>query len=256
MTLGELDGYFRKLLDFGSAQGIDPSLNGIQVGDPGRQVGRAAFAVDACMETFRRAAELPGGGADFLFVHHGIFWERPEPLSGPLLAQVAFLIERGISLYACHLPLDAHPLHGNAAVICRLLGMTELEPFGVYKGVPAGWAGTLPEEAGLDEIYARILPDGSRPLALRNFSRRGVRRVGVATGGAGRQAFEAIERGLDLFITGEDSHIAYHRLEEAGVAFIALGHYASEVWGPREMSELVSRDLGLPSSFIHLPTGT
>ena len=71
MQLEEFDQIVRTLLLTGpeNAAGaqsvrVDPALNGLQVGRLGAEVARIAFAVDACMETFRRAiawqADLQG----------------------------------------------------------------------------------------------------------------------------------------------------------------------------------------------------
>ena len=46
---------------------MDVSLNGLQVDNDGAEVEKIAFAVDASLETFKRAA---ASGAGMLFVHH------------------------------------------------------------------------------------------------------------------------------------------------------------------------------------------
>ena len=57
-------------------------MNGIQVQNSApdrKQIKKAAFAVDACLETIEKAAEQ---NADILFVHHGLFWGSAIPLTG------------------------------------------------------------------------------------------------------------------------------------------------------------------------------
>jgi dinuclear metal center YbgI/SA1388 family protein len=252
MTVAGLDRYFRSVLDLEAFARADASLNGLQAGDRGREVSRAAFAVDACMETFKRAKE---GGADLLFVHHGLFWGKPLPIAGIAWKRLSFLVENDLALYACHLPLDAHPVHGNNAVLARLLGLEGLEPFGLYHGQPIGVKGALPEPIGIDEALRRILPDGTPPRAVHAFGPEKIATAGIVSGGFYQGAFAAIDEGLDLYVTGDPSHEAFHHVEEARVSMIAAGHYASEVWGVRELAERLSRDTGLPSFFIHLPTG-
>jgi len=252
MTVGDLDRYFRSILDIDSCASADPSLNGLQAGDVSKDVTRVAFAVDACMETFKRAAE---GGAGLLFVHHGLFWGKPEPLAGGMWERVSFLVKAGLALYACHLPLDIHPEHGNNAVLCRLLGLTDLKPFGEYRGLPVGFSGLLPEPLGIEEIAARVLPDGSRPAAVLPFGKKKALKVGVVSGDASSQWRDAVGAGLDVLVTGEPSHLMYHYLEEAGVGMVAAGHYATETWGVKDMAERLSRDTGTQAFFIHLPTG-
>ena len=82
MQIREFDAFIRSVLPFELVEKADPGLNGLQVGTMDKEVRKAAFAVDASLETFRRAAEA---GADLLFVHHGLFFGGPKPLIGCLL---------------------------------------------------------------------------------------------------------------------------------------------------------------------------
>jgi putative NIF3 family GTP cyclohydrolase 1 type 2 len=75
MTLAELDRRLSDLLGLAALEGIDASRNGLQVSRRAAEVRRVAFAVDACMDSFRRATEWL---ADALFVHHGLLWEEPK----------------------------------------------------------------------------------------------------------------------------------------------------------------------------------
>ena len=52
MRLKELDSYFRSFLAIDDLAGTDVSLNGVQVENTA-DITCIAFAVDACMETFR-----------------------------------------------------------------------------------------------------------------------------------------------------------------------------------------------------------
>jgi putative NIF3 family GTP cyclohydrolase 1 type 2 len=70
MYLKDFDTLIREVLDLDEFSGADVALNGLQVANDKQSVEKAAFAVDACLESIRRAAEW---GADLLFVHHGLF---------------------------------------------------------------------------------------------------------------------------------------------------------------------------------------
>src|SRR6266581_3157429 len=69
-----LDGYLR----VAEVPDAPHAVNGLQVANAGA-VSRVAAAVDLCEATVRMAAEQ---GADFLLVHHGLFWRGLEPLAG------------------------------------------------------------------------------------------------------------------------------------------------------------------------------
>lgn len=252
MKLAELDAYFRALLDIDSFESLDDSLNGLQFGDAGREIGSVAFAVDACKGSFERAAEL---GAGLLFVHHGLFWGRPQPITGVMHGRISFLASAGLCLYACHLPLDAHPEIGNNAVLASLLGIEEPRPFGSYRGRAIGRAGRLSEPLRLEEAIARALPDGSSPRAVYPFGPQPALTAACVSGGGKREALQAMEAGIDLFLTGDAPHELYHQAMEAGMSIVSAGHYHSETWGLKALCERLSRDTGLPSFFIDLPTG-
>ena len=252
MTIKELDVWFRKLLDIDAFAEKDDSLNGIQVGRSAAPLTKVAFAVDACAESISRAA---ASGAQALFVHHGLFWGKPERIDGLMLGRIRALVQSNLALYACHLPLDSHPELGNNAVLARLLGLMNLEPFGRYHGIDIGCAGILPEPIGMEEAIRRILPDGSRPRTLIAAGPSLIRKVAVVSGGAPFEALQALGTGIDLYVTGEPSHSIYHHMVEGCLNFVAAGHYATEIWGVRAVAERLAAETGLKTTFIDLPTG-
>ena len=132
---------------------FDISLNGFQIQGPDRELRKAAFAVDASFATIDAAAEA---SADILVVHHGLFWGSPIAIRGAHYRRVKRALDSGLSLFACHLPLDAHPLYGNNAQIALTLGMTSFDPFGEYKGRKIGFKGRLPFPMTVPEV-ARLL---------------------------------------------------------------------------------------------------
>ena len=76
---------------------------------------------------------------------------------------------------------------------------------------------------------------------------------GVCTGGAPDRLAEAIEDGLDLYVTGEATEWVQAMAEESGVAFIAGGHHNTEVFGARSFAcEIASLD-GVSAEFINIP---
>lgn len=238
-----------KLRDFPG----DVSNNGLQV--EGRsEVRRAVFAVDASLALFERAAERD---ADFIFVHHGLSWgAEPRRLTGGTARRYRSLFEHGMSLYAAHLPLDAAPEFGNNAVLSRMIGLRELRPFFRYDGVDVGFLGELAEPATPAELRSALEASLNCRSQLLGTADRPCRRVAVVSGGGGLDSLtEAAERGADLLLTGELTHVMYHYALESRVAVLALGHYASETTGPRALMEKIGGELDVEVEFIDLPTG-
>lgn len=252
MTAREIARYLDSVLGPEAFAAADPSRNGLQADNDGSDIGRVAFAVDASLETIERAADA---GAGMLVVHHGLFWRESERLVGSHYRRVRALISRNVALYASHLPLDAHPEVGNNAGLARRLGLVDVVPFGRWRGVTIGVRGRFPEPVGLDEAVARMFPDGKEPLGVLPFGPKMIHTVGVVSGGGADEVADAIDAGLDLFVTGEPSHERYHLALESGISVIAAGHYQTETVGPRLLSERVGRDTGLDVVFVDVPTG-
>jgi dinuclear metal center YbgI/SA1388 family protein len=252
MTATALDRYFRSLLDLEGFASSDDSLNGLQVGNDGKRIAKVAFAVDACLETIERAA---GCGAGLLFVHHGLFWGKPLPVTGVLRRRMALLLETGVALYGVHLPLDQHPELGNNAALADLLGITGLEPFGEYHGKKIGYKGILKEQLTVEAAAKRISYRDRPAITCLPFGPRESATCAVVSGGAAFEALQAIEEGIDLFVTGEASHGVYHHALEGKLNLIAGGHYSTEVWGVRRVMAKFAEDTSLEAEFIDSPTG-
>lgn len=254
MTLSELDAYFRSFLKMEDFE-RDVSLNGIQIenSDPeGKPVKKIAFAVDACEQTALQAAKL---GADVLFVHHGLFWGHCQRITGAHYKRVCAFVKNDVALYACHLPLDANNPYGNNYGLAKRMGLKNLKPFGSYHGMVIGVKGELDEAVSAAELARRALLEGQEPFRVLPFGAEKIRTVGVISGGAADDVEQAVEEGLDAYVTGELDHALYHYIEEAGINFIAGGHYQTETIGVNLIKEKVENELGLETVFIDIPTG-
>ncbi len=252
MRLDELDRWLSDFLDLPATSGIDASVNGVQVGDRAADVTRVAFAVDASLEAFRRAVAWKAG---LLVVHHGIFWGAPLRLVGSLFERVHFLMENNLALYAAHLPLDVHVEVGNNAGLAAQIGLTELAPFGLHKGVKIGLKGMLPEPVPLEEIVSRLSARQGETTHTLPFGQGLIRSVGLVAGNAFWAATQATDEGLDLFITGEPSHEIYHHCLEQRIHVIFAGHYHSESYGVQALAWRLSRETGVVTTYLDVPTG-
>jgi dinuclear metal center YbgI/SA1388 family protein len=252
MTSAALDRYFRSLLDIDGFKAVDSSLNGIQADNDGSGIAKLAFAVDASLETFERAA---ASGAGLLFVHHGLFWGTPLALRGVHRSRLKFLLDHNLVLYAVHLPLDQNPVYGNNAALAEILGIKNKEGFGEYHGRLIGYKGELAQALTIDEAVKRISFMGRPPLGVYPFGPEKNKTCAVISGGAAMEAIQALEAGVDLYVSGEASHTVYHHLAEGRLNMIAGGHYSTEVWGVRKIMEQCASDLGIETEFIDVPTG-
>ena len=252
MQLTEFHSYCSNLLMLPDYAAIDGSRNGIQVDRRNQELRTIAFAVDASMQSFLQAAEL---GADMLFVHHGLFWGREAVLTGTHYQRIRCLLENDLALYAAHLPLDAHPELGNNICMAKALKLESIEPFGWYKGKTIGFSGKLEHPSTISDILTALKMHPEECSSILPFGPETIRTAGIISGGSSRDIFQAIDAGLDLFISGEADHTIYHPAQENSINMIAAGHYASETWGVAAMSKRVAADTGLETVFIDIPTG-
>jgi putative NIF3 family GTP cyclohydrolase 1 type 2 len=80
-----------------------------------------------------------------------------------------------------------------------------------------------------------------------------VRRIGIVSGSAAETLDEAIALGLDAFLTGEPREHVMADAREAGIHFIAAGHYATETFGVRRLGEWLEERFGIEHVFVDIP---
>ena len=197
----------------------DVSNNGLQIDREDREVTKVAFAVDASLESVKKAIEAK---ADLLIVHHGISWGGGiRTLTGGVFNVVKEAISSNLAVAAYHLPLDANKKVGNNYEIARAIGLKSLEPAFSYHGNIIGVTG---------------VKDGYK--------------VGVCSGGAGEFAGEAKRLGCDVFITGEASWGNVIEAENISMPMILAGHYETELYGVQALMREMTRSLKLKTIFI------
>jgi dinuclear metal center YbgI/SA1388 family protein len=224
----------------------DISNNGLQV-EGADETEHVALAVDACQATVDAAIAC---GAQMLVVHHGLFWGRPLFLTGPHRKRVKALLDAGCSLYAAHLPLDAHPEMGNNSELARLLG---LDITGRFSDV--GVEAQAPPGLSLDQLVTQVETiTGSDPRVFA-WGPSAVRRVAIMSGRASREVEAAARSGCDTLVTGEPLHEMYHEASELGINVVFAGHYATERVGLAALARRLETELDLETTFIDVPTG-
>ncbi|TVP76403.1 MAG: Nif3-like dinuclear metal center hexameric protein [Gemmatimonadales bacterium] len=272
-----LFGYLDDLLEVDAWPDYSGAENGVQVSvGAGKRVCRVGAAVDASERIICRALDLD---LDLLMVHHGLFWDTARPVTGRRYRKLEPLLREGIGLYSAHLPLDAHPVLGNCAVLARALGLETDRRFGSWKERDIGFSAPV---ASMDPFRASApgwtppeelppaapLRSGDRaawcrwvetvtghPVHLIPGGPEEVRRVGIVTGGGASFIEEAAREGVDTLITGEGAHHTWLDSHELEVNVLYAGHYATETWGVRALAEELSDRFGLSWTFLDDPSG-
>lgn len=240
----EIDGYLSALLQTASFKDYGP--NGVQV-EGRNEVRKLVTGVTASRALIDAAI---ASGADAVLVHHGLFWRGHDGrITGWLKQRIARLLAHDISLYAYHLPLDAHAEFGNNAQFGARLGLTADARFGEQS---LGFIGTLVAPPSLDDLAARCQRVVGRSITAVPGDGRPLTRVAWCTGGAQSYFESAIAAGADAYITGEISEPQAHLARETGVAFIAVGHHASERYGVQALGAHLAATFAIEHAHIEI----
>jgi dinuclear metal center YbgI/SA1388 family protein len=245
----EIVSWLDELLEVDAFDDLGP--NGLQVPGP-REVAKVVTGVSAHLDLFRQAA---AAGAQLVLAHHGILWDfQPRRIDERQAARLRLLFDAGLGLAQYHLPLDAHPEHGNNATIVQGLGCDTRAPAFEYHGRTIGFLGTFSGDGvPAEELFARVKTLTGRPPQIVRGGPERVRTIGVVSGGATKELAEAIGRGLDAYLTGEISEHVMADALEGGIHYISAGHYATETFGIRRIGELVAERFGVEHEFIAVP---
>lgn len=249
VLLDELVTYLDGELKTASIPDYPGAMNGLQLANTG-QICRIVAAVDASLRVIEAAAS---GGPGLLIVHHGIFWQGIQPITGPYFRKLKIAIDAGLAIYSSHLPLDVHPMVGNNILLARAIGLQDAEPFLDCKGLSIGLCGSwLGSRQQLADSLTGVL---GGPIHICPGGPETISRVGLITGGAGSEVAKVAAAGVDTFITGEGPHWSYPLAEELGLNLFYGGHYATETFGVKAISAAVGSQFGIPCEFLHFPTG-
>jgi len=249
MKTKELANYLDEILKVKEIE--DKSLNGLVVDNKG-EVNKIALAVDASLNAFREAGKI---GADFLIVHHGLWWGKPFPLCGWTYERIRVLLEKNVALYVAHLPLDAHPELGNNIQAAKLLGWSIKKDFVKHNGFFFGKEILFNPPRKLEKVVNDLRDKLKTKPVVWDFGSERVKRAGYVAGGAIELLSQVIEEGLDTYITGEPAHSYYWMAKEEKVNVIFIGHYLSETLGVKAVGRHLEEKFGIKAEFLDLPTG-
>jgi dinuclear metal center YbgI/SA1388 family protein len=254
LTSTDLAAYLDELLSTAGTPDYPNALNGLQLENHSTIRGVAA-AVDFSTRAVQGAIE---SSANFLIVHHGMFWGGLTPLSGPTYRILRMLMKNDIAVYSSHLPLDRHPTLGNNVLLAEHLRLTPTGLFARFEDIFIGVCGeTDVETASLVNAARVFASDYGEIRTSRIPPGRRTKRWAICTGaGASAETLtEASAAGIDTLIVGEGPHWTAIHAEEHDLAIIYAGHYATETIGVRALARHLAEKHKLPWTFVSAPTG-
>ena len=221
------------ILSVDSIPDASRALNGLQL-ENGGAVSRVAAAVDGSEKAIHAALET---GADLLLLHHGIFWQTMQPITGIAYRKLKAAMDGNLAIYAAHLPLDVHPVYGNNALLAKACGIRPCSNEGLdYHGVSLGTHGEFPGTCR--ELAQRLETAPLKAVAYLDLV---------------DDLVQAAALGCRTYVTGEGSHWNIPMAHELGVNLVFGGHYFTETFGVKALGHLLKDVYGLDYAFIDLP---
>jgi dinuclear metal center YbgI/SA1388 family protein len=220
--------------------------NGLQV-EGSMEIERIVTGVTASQ---RLIEEAIAHNAQAILVHHGYFWKGESPVvTGIKRTRLATLMEHNINLFGYHLPLDGHEQLGNNVLLAKKLGWSVDGPLADTIGL-AGRVGGCETGLSLKQKLSEILDFDVLHIGEEQDD---IETIAWCTGGAQDYLQQAIDAGVDAFVSGEISERTVHLAEESGVHYFCAGHHATERYGIEALGEHLAGKFGIDVQFIDLP---
>lgn len=257
--------------------------NGPQIiSDLNRPCNLIVTSTDASLEVIKKSVQL---GADILISHHGLTWTDgriPLPYCDDIeAARTKIAIENNLTIIGLHLPMDAHPILGNNAVLCKSIDAKFEDHWFITKGHTSpisndfileknykSWPEIIDLEDGRKCMEIGIIASVNSISRLdvksrleksigneqtshesircfpedRNLESTLVNRIAICTGAAGGAIVEARDSDADLLISGEGPAHAAILAHESGVGLLLGGHHATETVGPKALAEWLTSE--------------
>ncbi len=218
----------------------DQSINGLQV-QASEEVESISLAVDASLKVIKEASK----NSELLIVHHGLLWRGADPRIQLYMAErLKVALNNHLSIYAAHLPLDAHEEVGNNSTLLELFGFKledarRLNKIALFVEKPISIDEVLEIARNkFPKVLFSILPEGIKEF----------RGIAFCSGACSSLVFSMPEE--SVLITGEMHYSAYHAAVEKKIAVIALGHYATELLGIKALAEKLRGTFEIPVRVI------
>lgn len=233
---------------------------GLMVGDPDQQVRGILVALDATEEVLAEALRLD---CNTIITHHPLIFTpvKKIELNTPFGRLLQLALQNDIAIVACHTNLDLIN-QGVSDALAERLGLVDTTPLS-HKDIPAESASGLApggfgkigrlspglaEEQFLAKLFAALKANS---IQIAGHLPSTIERVALCGGSGSDLAATALQKGAQVYITGEVKHSVARWAEAAGYCIIDAGHYATEnhivpVLAEKLTSALKNQDMPLP----------
>lgn len=232
------------------AKSKDDYINGVQIRGA-EDVEKIALGVSTSVEFLKKCRDW---GASFIISHHGIPLDKLDHYFNPILKKrFKILFDNEITLVGFHYMLDAHKKIGNNAQILEKLGAKIVEPF----GDEWGWIGELPRSTDIGTVIAKLTNIFNHQPVKYLYGKQKIKKIAVVSGGGTpriNEMPEYLEKDFDLYITGEVRESTLSLVKEAGINYLAFGHYDTEKFGVQALGKVIEKKFpDIMVKFIDVP---
>lgn len=200
---------------------------GLHVGREQMEVSKVYITLDADEEAIASAMEC---GAQLIIAHHPLLFHGIGQVNDAdfMGNRVITMIEQGIGCYCMHTNFDVKG--GMAQVAAERMGLQDIQVLEeTIEGEGIGRIGQLTEELSLQELCEQVKQ--SFCLDYVNFygnTKQRVRTVATVPGSGKDDVELALQKGADVFVTGDMTyHVAIDSVAQ-GMSIIDAGHYGLE----------------------------
>lgn len=183
-------------------------------------------------------------GCNLIISHHPMLFRPLKCITGADYVQRCIIkaIKHDIAIYSAHTNLDC-ARGGVNFKIAEVLGLQYVEWLNPKQGVDAGEGiiGELPVEVTAHQFCERIKEKFHVESVRCNYSdKQTIKRVAVCGGAGAFLIPKAIEKGADVFLTGE---IGFHRFfgHDDEILLLEIGHYESEQYTVPLLHKIISQ---------------
>lgn len=191
--------------------------------DDTKEVKKVLISLDATEEIVDYAIS---GGFDLIITHHPLIFKPVSSISldNNVSRKIIKLVSAGVPVISLHTRADKVK-GGVNDVLARLLGLSDIEPFG-EGGL--GRIGHLESEMSFDEFSKHVKGVLGAERILVADAYAPVYSVALVGGDGKDFVSSAIEYGADTYISGRISYNVMEEASEIGINLIEAGHYATE----------------------------
>ena len=208
---------------------------GFCVGSPDTKVKGVLLCLDVTAVILQEALDL---GANMIISHHPLIFQGLKQLceQNEVARIVTAAIKSNLVIYSAHTNADKV----TTGVSGMMAGMLDLQEMDALSPDGFGMVGNLPVPQEVSPFLMQVKRIFHTPcLRFSQISLSMIQRVAVCGGSGAALIPQAMERGADIFISGEFGY--HHFFSTNGSMMIAdIGHYESEISITQRFAHLLS----------------